>query len=78
MPNCREMKINEGYFDNMLRYAHMWVWKNKGVPFMIENNKFVIDTVEKMCLLEAIVSRKWFLNNIILKLNGCEAQFKQP
>lgn len=58
-----QSKINEDYFNNILKKSKLFIWKDYMLFLKIENNKFIIDSKEKFDKLYSIVSNLWFINN---------------
>mgnify|MGYP003673992973 CR=1 FL=1 len=72
MPNRREKKINDNYFDALIkniRIGGMWCWKDESEVYdvvMYNNTKhFKPTTTNGYNQLKRITSANWFKDNVV-------------
>jgi len=64
----QQLKANDDHFTKIAKMTQMYIWKDEGLCYMIENNKYVCDTGEKTKKLFLNTSNKWFKKNAVIRL----------
>jgi len=64
----QQLKANDDYYTKIAKITKMYIWKDEGLIYMIENKKYVCDTGEKTKNLFLNTSNKWFKKNAVIRL----------